>query len=161
MILIQFLDSRVWKKKCCWKGFSIKQLIILREINLSSIRRMIYFEKKKKRFHFSNSSFIYIHVDLNKLKPFTVFFQYILAFFTCLLLGAKVSPRATLLPCHRFIGMVIFHLAVVTTETGLIEHFQSLGLFHSQEALIVNFTGVLLFLFAIFVSLSVVLPWNY
>ena len=66
--------------------------------------------------------------------------------------------RAALMPWHRFIGMVIFLLAVGTAEMGLVEYFQFLGLFRNQEALIVNFTGLLLFLFAVFVSLSGILP---
>ncbi|KAJ1387832.1 Cytochrome b561/ferric reductase transmembrane [Sesbania bispinosa] len=76
-------------------------------------------------------------------------------------IGAEMSTRATLMPWHRFIGMVIFLLAVGTAGMGLVEYFQFLGLFHSQEALIVNFTGLLLFLFAVFVSLSVILPRSY
>lgn len=84
-----------------------------------------------------------------------------LAFFAYFFPGAEMSTRATFLPWHRFIGMVIFLLAVVTAETGLVQYFQYLGLFRNREALIVNFTGLLLFLFAVFVSLSVILPRNY
>ncbi|TKY69200.1 Ascorbate-specific transmembrane electron transporter 1 [Spatholobus suberectus] len=87
--------------------------------------------------------------------------QYIFAFFAYFFPGAEMSTRATLLPWHRFMGMVIFLLAVGTAETGLVEYFQFLGLFRSQEALMVNSTGFLLFLFVVFVSLSVILPRNY
>ncbi|XP_057443248.1 probable ascorbate-specific transmembrane electron transporter 1 [Lotus japonicus] len=87
--------------------------------------------------------------------------QYIFSFFAYFFPGAEVSTRATLLPWHRFIGIAIFLLAVGTAETGLLEYFQFLGLFRSQEALIVNFTGLLLFLFAASVSLSVILPRKY
>ncbi|XP_061366856.1 probable ascorbate-specific transmembrane electron transporter 1 [Gastrolobium bilobum] len=86
--------------------------------------------------------------------------QYILAFFAYFFPGAEMSARAMILPWHRFIGMVIFLLAVGTAESGLVEYFNSIGLFRNQEALIVNFTGLLLFLFAVFVSLSVILPRN-
>ncbi|MED6120047.1 hypothetical protein PIB30_017295 [Stylosanthes scabra] len=85
-------------------------------------------------------------------------FQYILGFFTFLFPGAEMYTRASVLPWHRFIGMVIFLLAVGTAQLGLVEYFGFLGLFRSQEALIVNFTGLLLFLFAVFVALSRVLP---
>ncbi|XP_004513927.1 probable ascorbate-specific transmembrane electron transporter 1 [Cicer arietinum] len=87
--------------------------------------------------------------------------QYILAFFAYFFPGAEMSTRATLLPWHRFIGLVIFLLAVGTAETGLVEYFKFLELFRNQEALIVNFTGLLLFLFAAFVSLTVILPRNF
>ncbi|KAL5070928.1 hypothetical protein RYX36_021815 [Vicia faba] len=87
--------------------------------------------------------------------------QYILGFFSYFFPGADASTRATLLPWHKFLGIVIFLLAVGTAETGLVEYFRLLQLFKSQEALIVNFTGLLLFLFAVFVSLSVILPRQY
>ncbi|RDX87860.1 putative ascorbate-specific transmembrane electron transporter 1 [Mucuna pruriens] len=87
--------------------------------------------------------------------------QYMLGFFTYFFPGAEMSSRATLLPWHRFMGMVIFLLAVATAEAGLVQYFQYLGLFRSREALIVNSTGLLLFLFALFVALSVILPRNY
>ncbi|KAL2347820.1 hypothetical protein Fmac_001820 [Flemingia macrophylla] len=86
--------------------------------------------------------------------------QYILGFFAYFFPGAEKSTRGRLLPWHRFMGMVIFLLAVATAETGLVQYFEAVGLFRSQEALILNFTGLLLFLFAVFVSLSVILPIN-
>ncbi|KAG5023078.1 hypothetical protein JHK82_018981 [Glycine max] len=49
-----------------------------------------------------------------------------------------MSSRASLLPWHRFMGMAIFLLAVGTAETSLVEYFQFLQLFRSQEGLIVN-----------------------
>lgn len=50
-------------------------------------------------------------------------------------------------------------MAILTAETGLIEKFTFLKLTgDSQEALIINFTGLLLILFAISVGLSVLLP---
>lgn len=55
-------------------------------------------------------------------------------------------------------GMAIFLLAVGTAETSLVEYFQFLQLFRSQEGLIVNSNGLLLFLFAVFVTLFVILP---
>ncbi|KAL1338827.1 hypothetical protein HN51_033408 [Arachis hypogaea] len=84
--------------------------------------------------------------------------QYILGFFAYFFPGAEMYTRASLLPWHRFIGMVIFLLSVGTALLGLTQYFQFLGLFRSQEALIVNFTGLLLFLFSVFVALSRILP---
>jgi len=88
-------------------------------------------------------------------------FQYIMGFFSYFFPGAEMSTRASLLPWHRFLGMAIFLLAVATAETGLAQYFQFLQLFRSQEALIVNSTALLLFLYALFVALSVILPRNY
>ncbi|ESW25186.1 hypothetical protein PHAVU_003G014600 [Phaseolus vulgaris] len=87
--------------------------------------------------------------------------QYIMGFFSYFFPGAEMSTRASLLPWHRFLGMAIFLLAVCTAETGLLQYFQFLHLFRSQEALIVNSTALLLFLYALFVTLSVILPRNY
>ncbi|KAG4908862.1 putative ascorbate-specific transmembrane electron transporter 1 [Glycine soja] len=87
--------------------------------------------------------------------------QYIFGFFAYFFPGAEMSARASLLPWHRFMGMAIFLLAVATAETGLVEYFQFLQLFRTQEALIINSTGLLLFLFAVFVTLSVILQRNY
>ncbi|KAJ0094344.1 hypothetical protein Patl1_15642 [Pistacia atlantica] len=50
---------------------------------------------------------------------------------------------------------------VYSAETGLVQKFLILGLFRGQEALIVNFIGILLILFAISVGLGVVLPRVY
>ncbi|KAJ7942831.1 Transmembrane ascorbate ferrireductase 1 [Quillaja saponaria] len=86
---------------------------------------------------------------------------WLLAFFAYFFPGAEFSTRAALLPWHRLIGMVIFLLAICTAETGLVQQFINLGLFRSQEALIVNFTGLLLFLFGVSVSLAVILPRSY
>ncbi|KAF7808511.1 putative ascorbate-specific transmembrane electron transporter 1 [Senna tora] len=87
--------------------------------------------------------------------------QYILAFFAYFFPGAEMSTRASLMPWHRFIGIVIFLLGVCTAETGLVEYFQYLQLIHQQEALFINFTALLLFLYAVFVTLSVILPGYY
>ncbi|GMN38362.1 hypothetical protein TIFTF001_007589 [Ficus carica] len=72
--------------------------------------------------------------------------------------GAEKSSKSTLLPWHIYAGMVIFVLAVCSTEIGLAQAFISLGLGRTQEALIVNFTGLFVFLFAASVGLTVFLP---
>ncbi|XVF85555.1 hypothetical protein PTKIN_Ptkin17bG0126600 [Pterospermum kingtungense] len=87
--------------------------------------------------------------------------QYLLGFFSFVFPGAESFSRAAYRPWHIFGGLVIFFLAICTAEMGLLQKFISLGLFRSQEALIVNFTGLLLFLFAVAVGLTVVLPRNY
>ncbi|KAL5553318.1 hypothetical protein UlMin_040719 [Ulmus minor] len=87
--------------------------------------------------------------------------QWFLGFFTYLFPGAQMSTRGSYLPWHTFGGIVIFLLAICTAETGLVQRFNDLGLGKSQEGLIVNFTGLLIFLFAVSVSLSIILPRGY
>ncbi|XWS22947.1 hypothetical protein CRYUN_Cryun29cG0079400 [Craigia yunnanensis] len=84
--------------------------------------------------------------------------QYLLGFFSFVFPGAESYSRAAYRPWHTFGGLVIFFLAICTAEMGLLQKFLLLNLFRSQEALIVNFIGLLLFLFAVAVGLSVVLP---
>ncbi|XP_031266974.1 probable ascorbate-specific transmembrane electron transporter 1 [Pistacia vera] len=87
--------------------------------------------------------------------------QWLLAFVSYVFPGAEMSRRASFLPWHSFFGLVIFFLAICSAETGLVQKFLILGLFRGQEALIVNFIGILLILFAISVGLGVVLPRVY
>ncbi|KAL7113896.1 hypothetical protein ACP275_04G087600 [Erythranthe tilingii] len=84
--------------------------------------------------------------------------QWLFSLFTFWYPRAQASTRARLAPWHAVLGMAIFVMAILSAETGLVEIFFFLGLRRSQEALIVNFTGLLIFLFAVFVGLSVVLP---
>ncbi|KAM7463377.1 hypothetical protein LguiA_031498 [Lonicera macranthoides] len=83
--------------------------------------------------------------------------QWLLAFFSFFFPGTESSTRARFAPWHIFFGVVIFFMAILSAETGLVEKFIFLQLQRSQEALIVNFTGLLILLFAIAVSLSVIL----
>lgn len=69
-----------------------------------------------------------------------------------------MSTRGNLLPWHVFGGMAIFVLGIITAETGLTQRFTLLGLGTNQEGLIVNFTGLLLVMFAVCVGLVVLLP---
>lgn len=82
--------------------------------------------------------------------------QWLLGFFTYWFPDAEKSTKATLEPWHTFAGMVIFLMGICTAEIGLARIAYYLG--RSREALIVNFIVLLTFLFAVWVSLSVVLP---
>ena len=84
--------------------------------------------------------------------------QFLLGFFSFVFPGAESHSRPAYTPWHTFGDLVIFFLAICTAEMGLLQKFLLLGLLRSQEALIVNFIGLLLFLFAVAVGLSVVLP---
>ncbi|XP_062150169.1 probable ascorbate-specific transmembrane electron transporter 1 [Alnus glutinosa] len=85
--------------------------------------------------------------------------QWVLGFFTYFFPRAEKTARATLLPWHTFVGMVIFLVAVVTAETGLALLIGSAPL--NSEGYIMNFTGLLILLYAISVSLTVILPRRY
>ncbi|RVW34582.1 putative ascorbate-specific transmembrane electron transporter 1 [Vitis vinifera] len=87
--------------------------------------------------------------------------QWVFAFFSFWFPGAEMPTRGRLMPWHWFAGMVIFLMAILTAETGLVQRFKDLELKPGQEALVVNFTGLLILLFAIAVSLSVILPRGY
>ncbi|XP_045798730.1 probable ascorbate-specific transmembrane electron transporter 1 [Trifolium pratense] len=125
----------------------------------SGVLGIIVIFKFKKEVGLPNMFTLHSWLGISAISAFGL--QYILGFFAYFFPGAETSTRATLLPWHKFIGIVIFLLAVATAETGLIQYFDFYQLFRNQESLIVNFTGLLLFLFSVFVGLSVILPRNY
>ncbi|KAI3734137.1 hypothetical protein L6452_13600 [Arctium lappa] len=84
--------------------------------------------------------------------------QWLLAFFSFAYPGTESARRARMVPWHVFFGIVIFFMTIVTAETGLTQKFISLGLQSSQEALIINFTGLLILLLGISVGLIIILP---
>ncbi|KEH40688.1 putative ascorbate ferrireductase (transmembrane) [Medicago truncatula] len=134
--------------------------LLLHVIALASgILGIIAVFKSKKEADLPNMFTLHSWLGIAAISAYGL--QYIVAFFAYFFPGAESSAKATFLPWHKFIGMVIFFLAVGTAETGLVEYSRFLDLFRNQESLIVNFTGLLLFLFAVFVSLSVILPRNY
>ncbi|CAA3031216.1 probable ascorbate-specific transmembrane electron transporter 1 isoform X3 [Olea europaea var. sylvestris] len=83
--------------------------------------------------------------------------QWIFSFISLWFPGAKPSARDRLIPWHALFGAVIFFMAILSAETGLVERFIFLSLRRSQEALIVNFTGLLILLFAISVGFTLLL----
>ncbi|XP_071708922.1 transmembrane ascorbate ferrireductase 1-like [Rutidosis leptorrhynchoides] len=83
--------------------------------------------------------------------------QLLFGIVTFLFPGAESATRAKFAPWHIFFGVVIFLMAIVAAETGLTEKFFFLKLKQGQEALVVNFIGLLILLFGIFVGLTVAL----
>ncbi|CAK9170499.1 unnamed protein product [Ilex paraguariensis] len=84
--------------------------------------------------------------------------QFLLATFSFLYPGTESSRKTKLAPWHVLFGIIIFFMAILTAETGLVEKFIFISQKRSQEALIMNFTGLLILLFGISVGLTVLLP---
>ncbi|KAI3992942.1 hypothetical protein MKX01_009685 [Papaver californicum] len=84
--------------------------------------------------------------------------QWLVAFFSFWYPGAGMPTRERLIPWHAFVGMVIFLLAICTAETGLLQTFLGLELVSGPEALIVNFTGLIILLFGVAAGLTAILP---
>ncbi|KAL3510338.1 hypothetical protein ACH5RR_029739 [Cinchona calisaya] len=87
--------------------------------------------------------------------------QWLFAFLTFWYPAGSITTRANFAPWHVLLGMVIFSMAILSAVTGLVEKFIFTGLKREQEALIVNFTGLLIFLFGVSVGFSVLLPRSY
>ncbi|XWS34360.1 hypothetical protein CRYUN_Cryun21dG0032600 [Craigia yunnanensis] len=65
--------------------------------------------------------------------------------------------RKTLLPWHVCGGRTLLYMSIAAALTGLMEKATFIGLSHSREARLLNFLGLSILLFGIFVDLSVVL----
>ncbi|CAI9785534.1 unnamed protein product [Fraxinus pennsylvanica] len=87
--------------------------------------------------------------------------QWLFSFISLWYPGAKPSTRDRLVPWHALFGTVIFFMAILSAETGLVERFIFLSLRRNQEALVVNFTGLLILLFAISVGFTLLLQRAY
>lgn len=72
--------------------------------------------------------------------------------------GAEPATRARVAPWHILFGVIIFLMAIVSVETGITEKFMFQHLGKGQEALVINFIGLLILLFGVTVGLSVVFP---
>ena len=60
--------------------------------------------------------------------------------------GANSEARSRMTKWHIFVSIVIFLMAVISAETGLVERIIILSLPYDQEDLIMNFTGLLILL---------------
>nr|GLL32842.1 probable ascorbate-specific transmembrane electron transporter 1 [Ipomoea trifida] len=85
--------------------------------------------------------------------------QWVLSFLTFMFPKARSSTRAKIAPWHALLGIIIFSMATIAALTGLTEKFIFLRLTnHSQEGLVINFTGLLILLYGISVALTALLP---
>lgn len=70
--------------------------------------------------------------------------------------GAQGPARARVLPWHKAGGKALVFMAVCAAETGLMEKSSFLQLKpYQRETNLVNFTGLAILLFGVFVNLSV------
>jgi cytochrome b-561 len=81
--------------------------------------------------------------------------QFLFGFSAFMLPRGDKSNRGRYAPWHILFGLVIFFLAIITAMAGLTERFFFLNLRRSQEALVVNFTGLLIFLYGVSVLFTV------
>lgn len=84
--------------------------------------------------------------------------QWVLSLLTFWYPGARPWMKARVAAWHGGVGMLIFFMSILSAETGLVQKFFFLGLKRNQEALILNFSGLFIFLFALFVASSLLLP---
>ncbi|KAG6599883.1 Transmembrane ascorbate ferrireductase 1, partial [Cucurbita argyrosperma subsp. argyrosperma] len=85
--------------------------------------------------------------------------QWVVGFFAYFFPGAESRRRASLMPWHVYFGIFVFLMATCTAELGLLQSLDTWFLLgHTQENLIINFTGLLIFLYAATVVLTVILP---
>ncbi|KAH7570825.1 hypothetical protein JRO89_XS05G0200100 [Xanthoceras sorbifolium] len=71
--------------------------------------------------------------------------------------GASQTTRARMLPWHICGGRALLYMAICTALTGLMEQFTFLNQKGLRESRLINFTGISILLFGIFVDLSVAL----
>ncbi|XVE74561.1 hypothetical protein DITRI_Ditri12bG0026900 [Diplodiscus trichospermus] len=65
--------------------------------------------------------------------------------------------RKTMLPWHVCGGRALLYMSIAAALTGLMEKATFMGLRHNREARLLNFLGLCILLFGIFVDLSVAL----
>ncbi|KAK7273986.1 hypothetical protein RIF29_15055 [Crotalaria pallida] len=82
--------------------------------------------------------------------------QWFFGFITFMLPGAPDVTRARVRPWHIAAGRLLLFMAVCAAETGLMEKFKILELKpHEKESHLINFTGLAILLFGVFVDLTV------
>ncbi|XP_022775713.1 probable transmembrane ascorbate ferrireductase 3 isoform X2 [Durio zibethinus] len=82
--------------------------------------------------------------------------QWVVGLFTFMFTQTQTT-RATLLPWHICGGRTLLYMSIAAALTGLMEKATFMQLSHSREARLLNFLGLSILLFGIFVDLSVAL----
>jgi len=86
--------------------------------------------------------------------------QWVIGFVVFMLQAASGTTRAKVLPWHKVGGRALLFMAVCAAETGLMEKtsfLSSLGMLkpYHRESNLINFTGLAILLFGVFVNISV------
>ncbi|XP_014520447.1 transmembrane ascorbate ferrireductase 1 [Vigna radiata var. radiata] len=86
--------------------------------------------------------------------------QWVFGLVVFMLQAASAPTRAKVLPWHKVGGRALMFMAVCAAETGLMEKtsfLTNLGLLkpHHRESNLINFTGLAILLFGVFVNFSV------
>ncbi|WOH07581.1 hypothetical protein DCAR_0727013 [Daucus carota subsp. sativus] len=72
--------------------------------------------------------------------------QFLLGVYSFMFPSADARARSRTTKRHMFFSVVVFLMAIISAETGLVERFTFLGLPHRQKDLIMSFTGHLILL---------------
>ncbi|EXC05044.1 putative transmembrane ascorbate ferrireductase 3 [Morus notabilis] len=83
--------------------------------------------------------------------------QWLLGFVVFMLNGASADAKFSMLGWHMAGGRALLFMSICAALTGLMEKAHFLGLRHQTEARLVNFTGLSILLFGVFVDFTVVL----
>ncbi|CAL1392522.1 unnamed protein product [Linum trigynum] len=83
--------------------------------------------------------------------------QWLLGLFTYMFPKASLETRSRMMPWHISFGRALLYMAVAAALTGLMQRETLLNLRGHAEARLINFTGLCILLFGIFVDLSVAL----
>ncbi|KAJ6771786.1 CYTOCHROME B561-RELATED [Salix koriyanagi] len=90
------------------------------------------------------------------LATFCLFcLQWVLGFFAFMFPRAAPDTRARMLPWHVFGGRALLYMAICAALTGLMEKATFLNLQHHRESRLINFIGLFVLLYGIFVDLTV------
>lgn len=75
------------------------------------------------------------------------------------MLQGSAQSRSTMAPWHVAAGRALFFMAICAALTGLMEKYTMIKLVtHHRESHLINFTGLAILLFGVFVDMSVGLP---
>ncbi|XP_062109819.1 probable transmembrane ascorbate ferrireductase 3 [Humulus lupulus] len=90
------------------------------------------------------------------LTTFCVYcLQWLVGFFV-FMVGRSTATKDRMIGWHVIVGRSLLFMSICTALTGLMEKAQFLGLKYQHESRLVNFLGLTILLFGVFVDLSVV-----